>query len=90
MSDRDDRASLYVLGGEARPLQHAVNVAQLGERNRAFRIAVRHCRKCRRDVACRPYSFAGVKRNNLFRASDLVLWPRAEDFGSATIWAHLP
>ena len=31
--------------------QHAANVAQVGERHRAFRIAVRHCRKCRRDVA---------------------------------------
>ena len=38
---------------------------------------------------CRPNSSARVRRNNVFRGSGLVLWPRAEDFGSATTWAGI-
>ncbi len=38
---------------------------------------------------CKPKSSARVRRNNVFRRSDLVLWPRAEDFGSATTWAAI-
>jgi len=37
--------------GEVRPLQHEANVAQVDGRHRAFRIAVRHRRKCGRDLA---------------------------------------